>query len=129
MTMMELMVDGVSTQTLYDDSARVSVEFEQPDECEDEDTAGQPEPLSWCKVAAIAVDGSQDSVTVSISIGPDPRGTYMLNITRMPDDAQTRELSPDLAGRLVMTVPNAAVRESMMQAPLRELRPGTLVIG
>jgi hypothetical protein len=78
-------------------------------------------PLSWCNSAALHADESEDSVTVSISVG-DPRGAFTFTIRRVPDDADT-----DLAGHLIMHTPYAAQPTPHMD--LTPLRHGTHVVG
>lgn len=78
-------------------------------------------PLSWCNSAAVHTDESEDSVTVSISVG-DPRGAFTFTIRRVPDDAEG-----DLAGRLIMHTPYTG--EPMPHAALTVLHEGTHVVG
>ncbi len=78
-------------------------------------------PLSWCNRASITADPDEDSVTVAISVG-DPRGAFTFTIRRIPDD-----VAGPLAGRLVAHLPHPG--EPMPHAPVREIRPGTLLIG
>lgn len=81
----------------------------------------EPIPVSWCNSAAIHADASDDSVTVSISVG-DPRGAFTLTVRRVPDDADG-----DLAGHLIMHTPYAAQPAPHMA--LTPLHDGTYVVG
>ena len=54
--------------------------------------------LSWCNSAGIHTDETEDSVTVTISVG-DPRGALAFTVRRIPDDAPTN------AGRLLLHTP------------------------
>lgn len=92
----------------------------------DSDTSGGPHdperiPLSWCNSAAVRTDESDDSVTVSVSVG-DPRGAFTLTIRRIPDDVDS-----DLAGQLIMHVPYADQPSPHMD--LSPLHHGTYVVG
>jgi hypothetical protein len=88
-----------------------------------EDGPHDPErvPLAWCNSAALHSDESDDSVTVSISVG-DPRGAFTFTIRRIPDDVEG-----DLAGQLIMHVPYAG--ESTPHMPLSPLRDGAYLVG
>src|SRR3954447_13603108 len=93
---------------------------ESGDACPDEDDGEhEPErvPLSWCNSAAIQVDESDDSVTVSISVG-DPRGAFTFTVRRVPDDA---------TGKLVMHVPYPLQPSPHMT--LNPLHEGTYLVG
>ncbi|WP_200826152.1 hypothetical protein [Kibdelosporangium aridum] len=100
-------------------------DFEPPDGPDSDQLDGphDPErvPLSWCNSAAVHSDESQDSVTVSISVG-DPRGAFTFTIRRVPDDSDG-----DLAGQLVMHTPY--VGEAAPHMPLAALHDGTYLIG
>ncbi|MCK2239772.1 MULTISPECIES: hypothetical protein [unclassified Crossiella] len=78
-------------------------------------------PVSWCNSAAVHTDESQDSVTVSISVG-DPRGAFTLTIRRMPDDVDC-----GLAGHLIMHTPYAG--QPLPHMELTPLHDGTYVVG
>jgi hypothetical protein len=78
-------------------------------------------PLSWCNSAAVHTDESEDSVTVSVSVG-DPRGAFTLTIRRIPDD-----VDGELAGHLVMHVPHADQPSPHMA--LSPLHQGTYAVG
>lgn len=78
-------------------------------------------PLSWVNSAALHTSETEDSVTVSISVG-DPRGAFTFTIRRVPDDADS-----DLAGRLIMHVPYPG--QPLGHAELTELHDGTHVVG
>jgi hypothetical protein len=69
----------------------------------------------------VYTDESEDSVTVSISVG-DPRGAFTLTIRRVPDDADS-----DLAGQLIMHTPHAT--QSTPHLELTPLHDGTFVVG
>jgi hypothetical protein len=81
----------------------------------------EPVPLAWCNSAAVHVDESGDSVTVSISVG-DPRGAFTFTVRRVPDD-----VAGALAGRLVLHVPHAEMAAAHM--PLTALYSGTYLVG
>lgn len=89
----------------------------------DEPTAHVPEraALSWVNSATIDADETEDSVTVSISVG-DPRGAFCFTVRRVPDDAGS-----DLAGRLVLHVPHPG--EASPHTKLTMLHPGAFVVG
>lgn len=78
-------------------------------------------PFSWANSAAISLDDSDESITVTISVG-DPRGAFTFTVRRIPDDA-----SSDLAGRLIMHTPYPG--EPIPHEKLTEIRPGTYLIG
>ncbi|MCE7007084.1 hypothetical protein LWC34_30280 [Kibdelosporangium philippinense] len=78
-------------------------------------------PLSWCNSAAVHTDESEDSVTVSISVG-DPRGAFTFTIRRVPDDVDS-----DLAGHLIMHTPYPS--EPAPHMDLTPLHDGTYVVG
>lgn len=78
-------------------------------------------PLSWINSAAIDADETDDSVTVSISVG-DPRGAFSFQIRRIADDADG-----DLAGRLVLHVPYPG--QPLPHEALTPLHTGTCLIG
>lgn len=78
-------------------------------------------PLSWVNSATIDADETEDSVTVSISVG-DPRGAFAFTLRRVPDNAGS-----DLAGRLVLHVPYPG--ESSPHQRLTALHPGAFVVG
>lgn len=77
-------------------------------------------PHGWLNFAGIEFHG-RDTVTVTLSVG-DPRGAFGMTIRRVPDD-----LDSELAGKLIMHVPHPG--ESFAHAPLRQIHPGTYVIG
>lgn len=81
--------------------------------------ADDSDPLSWLNSARVYLDPDDDAVTFSISTG-DPRGAFVLVVRRIPDDA------PNNAGQLVMAVPHPG--DSLLHAPLVELRPGTYIV-
>lgn len=78
-------------------------------------------PHAWLNSAGISFNDSDDSVTVTVSVG-DPRGAFALVIRRVPDDADSK-----LAGKLIMHVPYPG--ESMAHMPLRRLHEGTYIVG
>jgi len=78
-------------------------------------------PLSWCNSAAVHADESQDSITVSISVG-DPRGAFTFTIRRIPDGTGN-----DLAGRLIMHTPYPG--QPLSHVELTPLHDGTHVVG
>ncbi|MFD2414809.1 hypothetical protein [Amycolatopsis pigmentata] len=78
-------------------------------------------PLSWCNSAAVHTDESEDSVTVSISVG-DPRGAFTFTIRRVPDD-----VGSNLAGHLIMHTPYAG--QPLPHKELTPLHGGTFVVG
>ncbi|MEC3974336.1 hypothetical protein [Amycolatopsis sp. H20-H5] len=81
----------------------------------------EPIPVSWCNSAAVHTEESEDSVTVSISVG-DPRGAFTLTIRRVPDD-----VGGDLAGCLIMHTPHAGDTAPHME--LTPLHDGTYAVG
>lgn len=100
----------------------------EPDGDPDADSATDGSPhdperisLSWCNSAAVHIDESEDSVTLSISVG-DPRGAFTLTIRRIPDDVEG-----DLAGHLIMHVPY--VDQPSLHMNLFPLHEGTYVVG
>jgi hypothetical protein len=104
-------IDGTTVD--YDiapyDLERVQVSF--PDAENGYQTEAQEAgPLGWCNSAAITLDRSEDSITLSISVG-DPRGAFALTVRRLPD------------GTLVMHVPYPEMSYSHMH--LRKLHEGT----
>lgn len=78
-------------------------------------------PLSWCNSAVVRTDESEDSVTVSISVGG-PRGAFSLTIRRVPDDVDS-----SLAGHLIMHAPYAG--QPLPHMELTPLHDGTFVVG
>ena len=80
-----------------------------------------PVQLSWCNSAGISVDGTDDSVTLSVSVG-DPRGAFVFTIRRVPDD-----VSGELAGQLVLHVPDPSDGQPHMR--LTPIRPGAFLVG
>jgi hypothetical protein len=78
-------------------------------------------PLAWCNSAAVHADESEDSVTVSISVG-DPRGAFTFTIRRVPDD-----VDGDLAGQLILHTPH--VEMACAHLPLTLLHSGTYLLG
>lgn len=97
--------------------------LDEPDEDGNEYGPHTPEPipLSWLNSAGIHLDASEDSVTVTISVG-DPRGAFAFTVRRIPADADN-----DIAGRLIMHTPYPG--EGSPHMPTKELHPGTLLIG
>lgn len=77
--------------------------------------------LAFANSAGIDVNESDDSVTVSISVG-DPRGAFTMTVRRIPDSADG-----ELAGKLILHVPHGSMPMSHM--PLKQLHEGTYVIG
>lgn len=95
--------------------------------CDGEDDDGpvshvvEPGPLAWVNSATIAADETEDSITVSISVG-DPRGAFCFTVRRVPGDA-----GGDLAGRLVLHMPYPG--EPCPHQQLTALHPGAYVVG
>lgn len=81
----------------------------------------EPIPLSWVNSAGVHLNEGEDSVTVTISVG-DPRGAFAFTVRRIPADADG-----ELAGRLLMHTPYPG--QSSPHMPVKELHPGTYVIG
>lgn len=119
----ELTDTGEGYQTTDGDTECTS--FESTDDTDPDDGQGphNPEriPLSWCTSAAIHADESEDSVTVSLSVG-DPRGAFTFTIRRVPDDATS-----DLAGHLIMHTPYPS--QPSPHLDLTPLHDGTYVVG
>lgn len=114
-------VDGYASET----SGALCAEFEPITDVDADYGEGphDPEriPVTWCNSAALHTDESEDSVTVSISVG-DPRGAFTLTIRRVSDDADG-----DLAGCLIMHTPYAGQAAPHME--LTPLHDGTYVVG
>ncbi|MPZ79664.1 MAG: hypothetical protein GEV28_04400 [Actinophytocola sp.] len=114
-------VDGYETES----GDTTCVDFEPAADTDPDYGEGphEPEriPLSWCNSAAVHTDESEDSVTVSISVG-DPRGAFTFTIRRVPDDTDG-----DLAGHLIMHTPY--VGQPLAHMDLTPLRDGTHVVG
>lgn len=113
--------DGYETES----GESICIDFQAVTDTDPDDGEGphDPEriPLSWCNSAAVHTDESQDSITVTISVG-DPRGAFTFTIRRIPDDTDS-----DLAGRLIMYTPYAGQPLSHMD--LTPLHEGTHVVG
>ena len=99
------------------------LEPESAHEHEHADDLAKPEriPFSWANSAAIILDDSDDSITVTISVG-DPRGAFAFTIRRISDDAKN-----DIAGRLIMHVPYPG--GGALHEKLTEHHEGTYLIG
>lgn len=94
----------------------------------EEGTAADPQPLSWCNSAAVTLTHEQDEVQVSISVG-DPRGAFVMSVRRIPamHDADGNVTNPDLAGRLMLYVPHP--EQGFLHMPLTLHHDGAYVIG
>jgi hypothetical protein len=115
-----------TTAGLCTDSGESVCPDYDPGESPDSDSWDGPHdpervPLSWCNSAAVHADESEDSVTVSISVG-DPRGAFTFTIRRVPDD-----VDGELAGQLLLHVPYGEMCSP--HVPLTVLHGGTYVVG
>lgn len=97
-----------------DDMSREDVANEECPELDEGNHRIEDAPLSWLNHAGVSFDESEDSVTVSISVG-DPRGAFAFTVRRTPD------------GKLIMHTPYPG--EGRPHVETRELQPGTLAIG
>lgn len=86
-------------------------------ECTESDTGLHDKewaPLTWAKNIAIDFDKEADQIDLAIATG-EPRGGWQLRLRRTPD------------GVVLMHLPHATMNGP--HEPIRELHPGTFVIG
>lgn len=86
-------------------------------ECPDSDTGlheKQIAPLTWAKNIAISFDEERDEIELAIATG-EPRGGWTMKLYRNTD------------GTIVMHLPHASMNSP--HEPIRELHPGTFIIG
>lgn len=95
---------------------------------DEEGTAAEPQPLSWCNSASVTLTHTEDEVQVAISVG-DPRGAFVMSVRRIPEvrDGAGEIQNRELAGRLVLYAPYP--HQPYAHAPLTEYAPGAFLIG
>lgn len=95
------------TKTLEDDGTECGANNDGPHE-------KTWAPFTWAKNIAISFDEERDEIELAIATG-EPRGGWTFKLCREPD------------GVVLMFLPHADMASP--HEPIRELRPGTFVIG
>lgn len=103
-------------EELSDDEPTQNLDGDTACWARDDDAPHQPEynPLTWAKNITIDFDEENDQIDLVIATG-DPRGGWQFRLRRTPD------------GVIFMHLPHADMEGP--HEPLRELHPGTFVIG